>query len=704
MCRPSAAPPRASFLPPSKCVAICILLIALIYPLPAQLLQVDSDLRAFHAALKLSGETREAELRLLMPQLKRSGCSLVLQAAGLTVPPSHTVLMHAAFCSEGASAVAHFSSAIALEPANVESILAAAYHSSMQRHSQQLVRNLLARLVPSSVRTGRQLYALAIAAAARGHFRASSHYFAEGVGRGLPLLGVGDSWVMALADSAQPLRALQVLLLAGCCDGSGLGGHAPAAEWCFASAVNVGEVLVAHGMATLALQLLQCATEDGQLQADISSLSCSARAHRALGNISAAVDLFTQALQLQPHSADARRNLGMIMQEAGLLQQAEQHLRLCLEANPNDATALSALATVFAKTGRPQQAEDLFLSAAQQQPDNDSIRSNVATFYRNNKLWAKAEAFASGVLARDPGACDMHAQLLQVHGQQSQPLPALQASARYVACCNAGGKAECGDVQSARLSDIFFRRQLCDWSKWQEDADLLQLAATDNGFRSGSFSAIQASVFPVPPMVIRTFARRQAAEFERMRLLIMSASDAAAAAPQGSRDALRIGFSFSDWFDHPVGDDALAAIAAASADGYHQTSVFCISPSVPLHSQVVNTSHPCLRPPVEALFLADNSTEVTCFSQCNVPVTLTALAQVAAGLLRRTNMQVLLDFNGWAPSNRFFTSATYLCRCAAGSGWTAGHRMELLAASSVPVIVNVKVTAAAVPCGTRCDA
>jgi hypothetical protein len=27
----------------------------------------------------------------------------------------------------------------------------------------------------------------------------------------------------------------------------------------------------------------------------------------------------------------------------------------------------------------------------------------------------------------------------------------------------------------------------------------------------------------------------------------------------------------------------------------------------------------------------------------------------------------------------------------AAAGWTAGHRMELLAASSVPVIINVKV-------------
>jgi Flp pilus assembly protein TadD len=580
-----------------------------------------ADLRSLHAALALGGSAREAELRLLMPQLKRSGCALVLQAADLAEPPSHTVHMHAAFCSAGASAIAHFCSAFALEPANEESVLAAAYHSSMQQHSQHLIFNVLARLVPAPARTGRQLYALAIAAAVRRDFRSSSHYFALAAGRGVLLRDMGDSWAMALADGGQPVRALQVLLLAGCCDGMGRDAQAAAAEWCRTSAVNVAEILVAHEMAQLALKLLQCATGDGQLQADVASLSCAARAHRALGDVAAAAALFSEALQLQPHSADVRRNMGMIMQEAGLLQQAEHHLSLCVQANADDATAMSALATVFAKTGRLQQAEHMFLAAAKLQPDNDSVRSNVATFYRNNKMWAKAEAFATQVLARDAGACDMYAQLLQIHGQQSQPLPALRASARYAACCSAATSAACADVQSAQLSDIFFRRQLCDWSRWQEDADLLQMAATGSSFRSGSFSAIQASVFLVPPAVIRTYARRQAAELERMRLLVVSAAAAAdaAAAPQGPLDVLRVGFSFSDWFDHPVGDDALAAVAAAAA-GRQPTSVFCISPSVPLHSQVVNNSHPCLRAPVEALFLAENSTEVSRFAPWDVPV------------------------------------------------------------------------------------
>jgi tetratricopeptide (TPR) repeat protein len=79
----------------------------------------------------------------------------------------------------------------------------------------------------------------------------------------------------------------------------------------------------------------------------------------------------------------------MIMQEAGLLQQAEVHLRYCLQHDPLDATALVTLATVLAKTGRLQQAEHAFLRAVQLQPDNSSVRSNTATFYRNNRLWSK---------------------------------------------------------------------------------------------------------------------------------------------------------------------------------------------------------------------------------------------------------------------------------------------------------------------------
>jgi Flp pilus assembly protein TadD len=580
----------------------------------------QEDFDALHAALRLSGSLREAALQRLLPQMQRHGCASVLQAAALAFPPSHTLHMHAAFCS-GAASFTHLSAALALQPTNAESIVAAAYHPSMQHVSQRLLR-LLARVVPPPVRSGRQLYALAIAAATAGTFRHASHYFSLAVAGGVAVQDVGDSWSLALGDGGQPLRALQLLMMAGCCDGEGGGseggegwrGGGGAGAWCAASAVNVGEYLVAHGLARHALLLLQCALQDGQVEAGVMALSCSARAHRALGNVAAALQQFTQALQLQPNSTDARRNAGMIMQEAGLLQQAEVHLRYCLEHNPHDATALSTMATVMAKTARLQQAEEMFLLAGQLQPDNSVIRTNIATYYRNNKLWAKAEAFAAQALARDPSACDMHAQLLQVHAQQAQPLPALHASASYMQCCSTG-RVQCPDAQSALLSDIFFRRQMCDWSRWEQDVALL-LRAAAGGIRFASFSALQASIFPAPPAVARAFARHQAAEFERLRPVMTSAAAAAAAGPQAAGAVLRIGFSFSDWFDHPVGDDALAAVAAAAAHApaanqQPQTRVFCISPSVPLHAQPTNgSSHPCLHPPVRSLFLAENSTEV----------------------------------------------------------------------------------------------
>jgi Flp pilus assembly protein TadD len=623
MLRPQSASCRTKYLSAaiiSCCLPLAQLLLLLsscLLPVQASEVEDRGDMRALHAALALTGQARELELQRVMPQLQRSGCAQLLHAVALAqpMPPSHTVHMHAAFCSRGEVARAHFLAALALDPSNVESVMAAAYHSSLLPHRQQLILGLLGRLVPPPARTGRQLYALAVASAASGSFRLSSHYFSLAAARGLPLRDIGDTWILALCDGGQPMRALQLLMMAGCCDGLWLQAPGAEAEWCAASAVHVGESLVLHGGARLALPLLQCATHDGRLQADASALSCGARAHRALGDIPAAIALFTQALQLQPDSSDTRRNVGMILQEAGLLQQAEQHLRYCISVNPSDATALSALATVCAKTGRAQEAERLFLAAAALQPGNDSIRSNVVTFYRNSKMWAEAQAFATGAIQRDPAACDMHAQLLQVHAQQSRPLPALRASASYDSCC-AAAAAACPDLHSARLSDIFFRRQLCEWGQFEDDVQLLQRAATSEHFRSSSFSAIQASVFPVAPAIIRELARRQAVEVERVRPTLLRAASAAAAARgsggSAAGDTLRIGFSFSDWFNHPVGDDARAAVAAAarlpSAKVQH---VLCLSPSVPLRPRAANDSHPCLQPPVHALFVAHNSTEVT---------------------------------------------------------------------------------------------
>jgi hypothetical protein len=51
------------------------------------------------------------------------------------------------------------------------------------------------------------------------------------------------------------------------------------------------------------------------------------------------------------------------------------------------------------------------------------------------------------------------------------------------------------------------------------------------------------------------------------------------------------------------------------------------------------------------------------------------------------NLHVLLDFNGDAAP----ASPPPPPPRERAAGWTAGHRMELLAASAVPVIVNVKV-------------
>jgi hypothetical protein len=61
------------------------------------------------------------------------------------------------------------------------------------------------------------------------------------------------------------------------------------------------------------------------------------------------------------------------------------------------------------------------------------------------------------------------------------------------------------------------------------------------------------------------------------------------------------------------------------------------------------------------------------------------------------NLHVLLDFNGETqqPLRCLFPPRQLPRSCAAG--WTAGHRMELLAASGVPVIVNVKVDAHRTP-------
>src|SRR5205814_5585966 len=74
-------------------------------------------------------------------------------------------------------------------------------------------------------------------------------------------------------------------------------------------------------------------------------------------------DAYRRALELDAHHADAHVNLGRLLHEEGLVQEAERHYRLALRESPEHATAAFNLGIALEDLRRPADAIDAYRAA-----------------------------------------------------------------------------------------------------------------------------------------------------------------------------------------------------------------------------------------------------------------------------------------------------------------------------------------------------
>jgi tetratricopeptide (TPR) repeat protein len=80
----------------------------------------------------------------------------------------------------------------------------------------------------------------------------------------------------------------------------------------------------------------------------------------AAGEITAALDTFEQALQLNPRGAAAKTGKGAVLARQGKLQEAEKLLREALVLNPDPARTHYELGRIYQQQGDYQRASDEF--------------------------------------------------------------------------------------------------------------------------------------------------------------------------------------------------------------------------------------------------------------------------------------------------------------------------------------------------------
>src|SRR5213593_4412961 len=101
-------------------------------------------------------------------------------------------------------------------------------------------------------------------------------------------------------------------------------------------------------------------------------------------------DAYRRALELDAHHADAHVNLGRLLHEQGMIEEAERHYRLALRENPDHATAAFNLGIALEDLNQPGDAIEAYRAAVARDPRLADAHYNVARLYE--KVGKKAAA------------------------------------------------------------------------------------------------------------------------------------------------------------------------------------------------------------------------------------------------------------------------------------------------------------------------
>lgn len=122
-----------------------------------------------------------------------------------------------------------------------------------------------------------------------------------------------------------------------------------------------------------------------------------------LKNYSDALELFRQALRVDPLLNSTRGNLGQAFRLLGLLAEAEQILREAISANPTDPAMHNRLGTVLRERGQSSEAERHYREALRLHPGNADVLNNLGSVMNERGNMTEAEQCFRSAIANEPG-------------------------------------------------------------------------------------------------------------------------------------------------------------------------------------------------------------------------------------------------------------------------------------------------------------
>ena len=116
-----------------------------------------------------------------------------------------------------------------------------------------------------------------------------------------------------------------------------------------------------------------------------------------------AIELFREALQVDPALNGARSNLGQALRLLGHLADAEQVLREAVSANPSDPAIHNRLGTVLRERGENSEAERHYREALRLRPGHADILNNLGTVVNEQGNMVEAEQCFRSAIESEPG-------------------------------------------------------------------------------------------------------------------------------------------------------------------------------------------------------------------------------------------------------------------------------------------------------------